>query len=349
MMARSTTSTTSPWLLPLLLLGILPATVGCEETVDPIVGSDYPFTVWGFLNTGADTQRVRVFPISEAFIPDDDIDARVFSTDLETGERREWAYEPVFFDTLITGHVFRAPFRAAHGRRYRLEVVRSDGATSEVDVTTPSSVTFDVDTEHHNTLVPVRIEGNVPQLVGLRVTYHATNIPPRNVWPPGTTIPEIVYHPVTLSYDDVVNRVGDAWEVTINMGADYDSVRANYVANCLITEEGGSAPDIWLRRMEVSVVAADSSWTPPGGRFDPDVLSEPGTFSNVENGYGFFGAGQGIRHVWSPPIEARLNAGFNFTPRCPNTPMGPSPECTDPPTPCLQAGSGASIWDLWLN
>ena len=109
-------------LVPVLLLGVLAAGTGCDESVDAIVGSDIPFTVWGFLNAAADTQYVRIFPVTDQLIPDprDGLDARVFSTNLTTGERRKWAYEAVRLDSLISGHFFWSPFRAEHEHRYRL-------------------------------------------------------------------------------------------------------------------------------------------------------------------------------------------------------------------------------------
>ena len=102
-------------LVPALLLGVLAAGTGCEESVDAIVGSDIPFTVWGFMNAGTDTQYVRVFAVTDQLVPDPgaSLDARVFSTNLTTGERREWAYEAVRFDSLISGHYFWSPFRSA--------------------------------------------------------------------------------------------------------------------------------------------------------------------------------------------------------------------------------------------
>ncbi|MDX1429415.1 MAG: hypothetical protein R3282_03960, partial [Rhodothermales bacterium] len=292
--------------------------VGCEENVDPFVGTDLPFTIWGFLNASSDTQYVRVFPISDELVPaDETIDARVFSMDLETGEEREWRYEKVRFDSLIQGHIFWSPFLPQHNRRYRLEVVRSDGATSSVSVTVPSPVEFAVDADvEGSTIVPIRVTGDVPNLVGASITYNAVNVPPAKAWPVGTTVADPVQLPVTIIYDQVLKPEPDGWSLEVNMSRDFSAVETIYRFNCLITPDFGSAPDIWLRDIEFTALAADSTWSPPGGRFDPNLLAVPGTFSNVENGYGFFGAGMGIHFAWTPTVEVAQAAGYDFEVQC---------------------------------
>ncbi len=320
---------------------------GCTESVEPFIGTDVPYTIWGFMNAGADTQRVRVFPIRDEIETSDQIDARVFSTDLTTGERREWAYRLVQFDSLIEGHVFWSPFRAAHNHRYRLEVVRSDGATTSTEVVVPSPVDFQFDIDPTSTVIPIQIRGDVPNLVGLRVTYHAVNIPPASAWPPGTPVMAAVPFPVTISYDKLVRPISGGWALEINMARDFAAVRVAYDVNCLITDYEGSAPDIWLDLMEFSALLADSAWDAPDGEFDPNVLAQPGALSNVENGYGFFGAGLGIVHDWSPNVEVARNAGFRAQPRCQGFARD-VPECYDPPIPCVDKNF-ADIWAEWLN
>ncbi len=333
-----------------LLLGSLLATQGCEESVDAIVGTEIPYTIWGFMNAGADTQTVRVFPIEDDLIPNSSIplDAKVFSTDLTTGERREWTYEKVRFDSLISGHIFWSPFRAEYQHRYRLEVVRSDGNMSSAEATVPSEVQFDIGINDGSTKIPVTITGDIPNLVGLRVTYNALNVPPRQAFPVGTIIQPAVSFPVSIIYDNALIEQENQWSIEIDMARDFIAVNQIYGANCLITPTTGSAPDIWLRTIEFTALAADSSWAPPGGIFDPNVLAVPGTFSNVENGYGFFGAGQGIRYEWTPNQSALLTAGFNFIPKCPGLFPTDIPECREPPEPCI-GDNLADVWRIWLR
>jgi hypothetical protein len=324
----------------------------CEQAVDPIVGSDFPFTMWGFMNAGSDTQFVRVFPISGTLVPEPDeaIDANVFSTNLTTGEQRKWSYQRVKFDSLIQGHLFWSPFRAEHEHTYELKVVRADGATSSSTVTVPPPADFriNIGTEDSSTTIPVYIDGDIPNLVGFRVTYHAVNVPPVAAWPVGTNIAPAVQLPVSIGYDNVLERQGNGWQLEIDLIRDYTAVRTWYDFNCLVTTEDGSAPDVWLRGIEFSLLAADSSWAPPGGTFDPNVLSVPGTFSNVENGYGFFGAGVGILEEWTPPVDVMTAAGYNYEPRCNYLFPIESPECMNPPVPCVN-DKVTDLWRIWLR
>lgn len=320
-------------LLPVLLL----ATAGCEESVDAITGTDIPFTIWGFLDSAADTQYVRVFEVADELIPDREagIDARVFSTHLATGKRLEWTYERVHFDSLISGHFFMAPFRPEYEARYLLEVVRSDGETARVELTVPPAAQFTLDSGESSVQIPVFIDGDVPNLIGLRVTYHAINVPPPQAWPQGSPVAPAVQLPVIVSYDDRVERIPGGWRFTIDIAGDFEIVRAAYQINCLITDPEESAPDIWLRKVEFSGLLADSSWSPPGRVFDANLLAVPGTFSNVQNGYGFFGAGEGIGLEWTPSTETSLQAGYNFLPRCTGLTPRNVPECHNPPEPCV--------------
>lgn len=339
------------WILRLVVLsGVIAVLSGCEESVDPIIGSEKPFTVWGFMNAGADTQYARVFPVREELVPsrEEGIDARVFSTNMMTGVRREWSYEVVQFDSLIEGHVFWAPFRAEHDHRYRLEVIRSDGATSHVEVTVPSEVNFQINVDQGSTRIPVRITGDVPNLIGLRVIYHAVNVPPKLAWPPDIYLAGAVQLPVAVSYDYLIRREQHQWAVDIDMVRDFGVVQEAFEFNCLVTEEGGSAPDIWLRQMEFRALAADSTWAPPGGVFDPNILSVPGTFTNVENGHGFFGAAQELRYTWTPDMEVALNSGFNFRVFCDFLFAREVPECMNPPMPCVGERQ-PDLWRIWLD
>ena len=332
----------------LLAAGVI---VGCQESVNPFVGSEIPFTVWGFMNAGSDTQYVRVFPISDQLVPDrsETIDAEVFSTDLTTGQRRQWSYDRVQFDSLIQGHIFWSPFRAEHEHRYTLEVIRSDGATSSATVMVPPPVDFRIDVDSSaSTVIPVRIAGDVPNLIGLRVSYHAVNVPPAKAWPVGTQVAAAVQLPVSILYDNVVRRESDAWHLEIDLVRDFVAVQTFFDFNCLITSERGSAPDIWLRGVEFSALAADSSWAPPGGVFDPNLLSVPGTFSNVDNGYGFFGAGMGFRHEWTPTTDVALAAGYSFEAQCNYLSPVESSECMDPPVPCV-GDNATDLWRIWLR
>jgi hypothetical protein len=322
------------------------AVVGCESAVDPYAGAAEPYTMWGVMNSAADTQKVRIFEITGE--PGIDrsrgIDAVVSSTNLTTGEHVTWRHREVTFEEGEIGHIFWAPFRAQEGNRYRVEVVRSDGAASTAEVTLPTGVEVELNTSDIRTTLRVRITGGAPQIIGVEVRYEATNLPPSLVWPVDRKLHPVVLHPVDVSYQDELASVDGGWTFEIQMQRDYQLVRSEYERNCLVTE---GAPDIALRRAELRFVAADSAWNPPGGVFDPGVLVEPGALSNVENGFGFLGAGQVVKIRWTPPREVRDRVGYSDERPC-NFSAQPIPACMDPPIPCM-GENPQSIWDIFFS
>lgn len=328
-------------LTALLAAAVLAGLLGCEAGVDPYVGGAPPYTLWGLMNAGADTQVVRVFTIERRTGLDraGDIDAQVSSTDLTTGEHREWIHRETTFQDGQVGHVFWAPFRAQHDHEYRLEVARSDGQTSTARVQVPPPVEVEIDTESTRSQIPVLVRGEVGNVLGAEMRYEATNLPPASVFPPGRALYPQVFHPVHVSYDGTGQRVEDGLEFLINLQRDAGIVRSEYERHCLVTD---GAPGIALRRVELRFVAASDAWTPPGGRFDPELLVEPGAFSNVENGYGFIGAGKTFRIRWTPVRQVRDFLGYSYDRPC-SFMVSDTPACNDPPIPCFE-DTYESIW-----
>lgn len=81
----------------------------------------------------------------------------------------------------------------------------------------------------------------------------------------------------------------------------------------------------------------DQQWLLPNGSFDPNLLVEPGTFSNIDNGYGFFRGGSTVSVGWFPSLIVQRNIGFRTASPCP---MGARniPVCQLFPEPCLSQG-----------
>ena len=269
---------------------------GCDQSIDPIVGEERPYTLWGFLDANADTQRVRVFSVEERLGVDRSgpIDAVVSSVNLTTGETRQWTGRQIMFSDSSVGHVFEAAFRARHEEQYRLEVKRSDGVMSTATVTIPPSVTVELVDERNRSVVPAFIHGKPPNLVDVSVIYDAITLPPANPWPPGSTTPEATRLPVAVSYSGKEEPTADGWKYEINLREDFEEVQDVFELNCLTRDL------IALRRINFQFLAADEQWDPPNESFDPNLLIEPGTFSNVDNGYGFFGGGFTVSTRWIP-------------------------------------------------
>ncbi len=312
-------------------LALAALVAGCDQSIQPLIGEDRPYTLWGFLDANADTQRVRVFTIEERLGTDRSgpIDAVVTSTDLATSEVTRWTGEEVTFIDSSTGHVFYAAFRAEFEHSYRLDVRRSDGATSSASVTIPPPVSVELVDARNRIVVPVFIHGRPPNLVDVSVLYDAVTLPPANPWPPGTPASPGHELAVSVPYSGLEEPTDDGWYFEVDLRADFAVVQDTYTLNCL-------SPDhIGLRRIRFRFLAADDQWAPPGDSFDPNLLIEPGTFSNVENGFGFFGGGYTVSESWVPTEVVQRSVGFRTSGPCPLMPLD-TPECQVPPEPCFR-------------
>ena len=254
----------------------------CEESVDPILDSDRQFTLWGTLDMNADTQFVRVIPIRPGLTAADaPLEATVTSTDLETGEVVVWRDSVVTFPGGRVGHIFYAPLRVQPLHRY------------QIDVTAPGREL----TTRAVTTVPARPEPEVaPESVQRITTPQGARIEARQavVWRGVGREPYRIeqwyrfldnevftFRDVRLPFAPLVSEpaAGDAWLVNLNL------LSHRLVMDSLISLNNKS-----LAGLAMQITVLDEAFVPPGGVFDPDVLVQPGTLSNVENGFGFVGA-----------------------------------------------------------
>lgn len=275
----------------LLFAVVLAALAGCDEGVEPTAGEDRPYAIFGQFDVLADTQAVRVIEIAGTIdtLDPDTIDARVASTLLQTGETRAWADSLVRFGDGTRGHVFFSPFQVKHGETHRLRVERSDGAAAEVTVTMPPLTTLD-SLRREGRVGPVRYVIGVddaPRLTGVRATY--------------TFVGDIPTRVQSIRHTDRAKRTDTGWEVVIPFEEDINDI-LNTFAN----------GPVGLFSFEVSVYVSNEEWNveAAGGTFDPDVLVQPGTLSNVENGFGFYGAGYRLTRPLRPFVQDEIRAGL---------------------------------------
>jgi hypothetical protein len=161
------------------------------------------------------------------------------------------------------------------GHTYRLDVERSDGAITTATTTVPpepkpvlgepgSFGTF-------NAVQEVTWEG---------ITYEPQIV---EVWYRFLDNPRNRFNEFSVDYLTEYNNRGEAsgagWKIRVQLSKDRDLLREEF-PNSVVS----------LYNVGMRVVMRDGEWMPPGGRFDREVLSQPGTMSNVENGYGFFGS-----------------------------------------------------------
>ena len=265
-------------LTAILVLGLLAA---CEESVSPILESDRQFTIFGALDMDRDTQYVRVIPIRPQLeSTSDSLNVTVRTIELETENVQFWRDSVHVYDTGLIGHIFYAPMRIRAGFTYRLEVMPIGGElVTSAETTVPTEPTATVFPETVEWVFTTRL------IARQRVVWEGLEQAPFDLeqWYRFLRISDFSYRDIQLSYDPVNRAVlGETgqWEVDIDLVRDRDSLATK-------TEIGPSAP---LAGIGLRITLLDNAFIPPGEDFDRDVLAQPGTLSNVENGFGFFGS-----------------------------------------------------------
>lgn len=293
-------------------LGVI-GLLGCEEDVNAVLGAEQPYTLYGLLTPAADTQWVRVYEVANQLTPIAPVplSAHFTSVDLNTGEERVWQDSLLQEQNGSYAHVFWSPFRAAYGHRYRLSVTDAKGAASvsEVDVPPFTRIEIDDSRQFPPVVLNLNIVGGAPRLYKVEVRYgidYRSNGGPK-------------LDAVTFSHGNRLRQDGDTWILPLNMSNDVSAIRTE------LRNLGGFDLNVGILLTGVTVryLVASEDWDPPNGTFDPEVLVEPGTLSNVENGFGFVAAGYRDHCTWLPPEDVRRAAGFRVIVGA--TPTNPPP------------------------
>jgi hypothetical protein len=276
--------------------------VGCEDGVSPSLGIEHPYTLWGIINPQQDTQAVRVFEIQETIqlVRSDPIDVVITSTHLQTGTQLVWKDSVIQLPDGDYRHVYWAPLSANAGDTFLLEARRSDGATSSAQTTVPPPVTLEILEPNplmaRDIKLPIFITGNPPNLprIDLEYRFLADLEDGTIVWT----------EPVVISYSGRAEPASGGWSLDVRLSEDLISILRKLRDNEVRYDR------VILREMELRVHVGDEKWRSPIGFFDSDFLVEPGTLSNVENGFGFFGSGYMESIQWRPSDIMLARAGF---------------------------------------
>lgn len=288
------------------VLVVLATLAACETSVDPILGTEKAFTLYGVLRPAADTQWVRVYPVEDRLAPaaPESLDVNVTSTELERGRTRAWRDSVIQEEDGRYAHVSWHPFRVAYERTYRLTVSDGEQQAAYVQVTVPPDAALvlqEPEAETAPVVVPVLVNNEVPRLINLEVEYYIQFDFEENVGPNDSPTAQ-----VPLSYDGTQRAIDDGWIVPVDLTQDYKRLREMLQNADLWNPEVG----IVLRDMTLRLEVANEEWDPPGGEFDPNVLVEPGAMSNVEDGFGFVGAGYRLKKQWVPSTDVLKKAGW---------------------------------------
>ena len=276
----------------------------CEEDVTAL-RTERPFTVYGFLSPDSNKQALYVFPIEERLrlLPATPLDARVTTTDLVTGETVAWQDSIVAAADGGAAHLFQASFRSAYGHAYRLEIERSDGAKATAEVRVPEAATLvaepTVADARGRPISLVTVDQAAPKLLGIRVSYHIQT-------GPDVRQQEVVV--LDAAYARAARATETGWTIAVHHEADYTRLR-NQLGRRFNLDYG-----IYVLDVRLALLVVNAAWDPPGGTFDPEVLIQPEVMTNIENGYGFVGAGYRRQATWTPSTEALVEVGFRAAP-----------------------------------
>lgn len=291
--------------LHVLLIALATLSLGCEEDVVSVLGTDKVYTLYGVLNPLADTQYVRVFPIEAALTASqpDPLEVLFESVNLTTGETLVWQ-DSIVADFGGYGHIFWSPFRAVYGDAYRLSVAGANQQTATVSVAVPPLTEPELEEPFgdRTVLQSVRFQGDIPRLIRTEVSFYTQY----KIASSTSSTVGVRADTVVVDYSTRAFQSEGATLLNINLSAAAD----------LAAEQAGGDRDylfqfgITLLFVELKAIVANEAWNPPEGSFDPFVLVQPGTLSNVENGFGFVGAGYRVERRWQPTNEVMERAGF---------------------------------------
>ena len=267
----------------------------CDNTVDPFITADRYFTVFGFLDTASDTQFVRVIPLRKIIGDPGErtIDAVVATTAREDGNTIAWRDSVIEMSDGSIAHVFYAPFRPIPGWTYELQIERSDGATSIASTTVPPA-------ERVSVSAPTTTPAGLVQTV----TWDDVDFQPFRVEVWYRFLPKAPNRPfreAILTYADIGRVIEDDWQVQVRLTRDKTKV----------LEIMGEPPEnLNLSAIGMRLTYSDKQWRPPGGVFDREVLVQPDVFTNVENGFGFFGSVNQFTVEWTLDVRTTEELGY---------------------------------------
>jgi len=256
----------------------------CEDTVHPIIESDRQLTLWGTFDMNADRQYLRVVPIREI------LDVRiseapelnVTSTDLDLGEQVEWRDSTIIFQNGNPGLLFFADLKVVPTHTYRIEV-----SSPELPLVTSAETTIPAIPEAE--IFPERVLRFVSPsgftISGLQdLTWHDVRQYPYQIehWYRFLEFGNLGFIDYKLPFIPP--------EITYNPGLDDLDMTLNLVRHRDSIQKYINLAQVRLVGLGQTITVLDDAFVPPGGVFDPELLAQPGTMSNVENGFGFLGA-----------------------------------------------------------
>ncbi len=261
-----------------------------EDFIDPFQNEERYFTIYGFIDAQQVSHKIRVIPVTrhQAIIrrPGDiqaALDAEVLITDLTNGEIFEWVYSLEELGDGTFGHIFRTDFSVIPGRRYRLDVTRSDGVRAWAITKVPhipDSAFYDLgpvlfSTDSSEVSQEISIPGE-PNPWYFEAVYAWSG--------------DLFNRRVFVPYGRKGNAAGSSgWVTTLSISEDQSAVQET-IKESLSTGRILDDTPLILTGAGLRMAMLDDNWQLPEVDYDIEELALPTAFSNINNGYGFFGS-----------------------------------------------------------
>ncbi len=289
-----------PSLILVLLVAV--ALTSCDESINPILETDRQYTLFGTLDMATDTQFVRVIAIRPTLTaPDQKLDIIFTSQQAGSDIIHTWTDSIHTFEDGSAGHIFYAPFRVHAGKYYNIAVHKpgSELATTAF------------------TQVPNHLEPSVQQekltwvqtttlVATQRILWWSLDEDPYDIvqWYRFFIFDDYGFVDIRINHQPA-SKASDThegfWETRLDLVRDRDSLLANH-------------PEMFTRGflagLGMTLTVLDKDWTPPGGVFTAEALGQPGTLSNVVNGFGYIGAVGRFSAEWLIQDTSAITLGY---------------------------------------
>lgn len=235
----------------------------CDNAVDPFSprGSQ-DFAVFGFLDTAADTQYVRVARVQHdaAMLEDVELRPMVSTTNLANGVRTAWEDSAVVLEDGSRGLLHFAAFSALPGVTYRIEISDDPASSTRGFTTVPVTELVQVGMPRRDAFDALQQEivwRDVGPPAEVALHYRVRALPTRTE------------STVTVPYVDVGSSSTVGWRVNVMLHRDFGTVR---------------------RRVQAAVGDTALVLLDVGMSFDVPSIEwmDVDEASNIDNGTGFF-------------------------------------------------------------
>lgn len=261
-----------------------------DDFIDPFENDERFFTIYGYIDAQEISHKIRVIPVTRqraVIIRESDIqarlDAEVTISDLTTGEVFEWVYGLEKLDNGTFAHIFRTDFIVIPGRRYRLDVTRSDGVRAWAQTRVPNipdsafyelgSVNFSADSSEVSQQVLINGDLN-PWRFEAIYSWRG----------------DLFNRRVFVPYGRRGSANGtESWTTSLSISDDQSAVFETIKESLRAGKIMDDTPLV-LTTAGLRMTMLDTNWKFPETGVDVNELTLPETTTNINNGYGFFGS-----------------------------------------------------------